>query len=66
MTCEYSPVSKQDLEMQFDGAKAWLQKHVPAKFRDICEDRWVQQNLKYRAKAKNINEHLGISSRTPP
>jgi len=65
VTCEYCPVSKQDLEMQFDGAKAWLQKHVPAKFWEMCEDMWVEQNLKYRAEAKNINEHIGLSSRKP-
>ena len=49
--------------MEFDGSKAWLQKHVPAKFWEKCEDMWIEQNLTYRSEAKIINEHLGLSSR---
>ena len=49
--------------MQFDGSMAWLQKHVPAKFWEMCEDMWAHQNLKYRAEANHISERIGLSSR---
>ena len=50
--------------MEFDAAKAWLQKHVPAKFWEQCENMWIEQNLKYRTETKKINEQLGLSSGT--
>ena len=52
--------------MEFHGAQAWLQKHVPAEIWEKCEDMWIEQNLTYRSEAKKINEQLCLSSRQSP
>ena len=49
--------------MKLDGASRWLRENVDAKFWEMTEEMWNDQNWKYREEIMACNAALGLQSK---
>ena len=53
----------EEVQRDWDQAEGWLRSFVPVEFWSLCEEMWIDQNLKYRDILKQYNAYKGFSER---